>query len=126
MTALVLDATDRKELLDRFVRYVQIDTQSDENSTTSPSTEKQKDLGRLVADELRSLGCEIVSPRGKAERSGILCFRHPAAATQALFERLMAARIVVSLRAGAIRLSPHFYNSEGDVERMLDLLKRSI
>jgi tripeptide aminopeptidase len=57
MTALVLDATDRKELLERFVRYAQIDTQSDENSTTSPSTEKQKDLARVVAEELRALGC---------------------------------------------------------------------
>ena len=51
MTAIALDARDRQELLERFVRYVQVDTQSDENSTTSPSTEKQKDLGRLLVEE---------------------------------------------------------------------------
>jgi tripeptide aminopeptidase len=56
MNAIVLDAVDRKELLDRFLRYVQVDTQSDENSTSSPSTEKQKELSKLLADELRALG----------------------------------------------------------------------
>ena len=43
-------------VLDRFLRYVRIDTQSDASSPTCPSTEKQKDLGRLVAQELRDLG----------------------------------------------------------------------
>ena len=42
----------------RFVRYVQIDTQSDTESETTPSTEKQKDLSRLLADELRALGLD--------------------------------------------------------------------
>jgi tripeptide aminopeptidase len=57
MTAIALDANDWQEMLARFLRYVQVDTQSDENSTTSPSTEKQKDLSRLLAEELRALGC---------------------------------------------------------------------
>ena len=57
MTAIALDAKDRKEMLARFLRYVQVDTQSDENSTTSPSTAKQKDLARLLAEELKALGC---------------------------------------------------------------------
>ncbi len=41
---------------DRFLRYVQIDTQSDPESGTVPSTEKQKNLGRLLVEELKSLG----------------------------------------------------------------------
>jgi tripeptide aminopeptidase len=41
---------------DRFLRYVGIDTQSDPASDTCPSTEKQKDLGRLLAQELRDMG----------------------------------------------------------------------
>lgn len=43
-------------LLDRFLRYVKIDTQSDPHSPTQPSTEKQKDLGRVLAAELLKLG----------------------------------------------------------------------
>jgi len=56
MLAIALDERDREELLERFLRYVAIDTQSDENSTTSPSTAKQKDLAVLLAEELRALG----------------------------------------------------------------------
>jgi tripeptide aminopeptidase len=41
---------------ERFIRYVQIDTQSDPQSTTFPTTEKQKDLGRLLAEELNAIG----------------------------------------------------------------------
>ncbi|MEY4904297.1 MAG: hypothetical protein RLZZ292_2112 [Bacteroidota bacterium] len=43
-------------VLDRFVRYVQIDTQADPTSTTSPSSEKQKDLSRLLVEELLAMG----------------------------------------------------------------------
>lgn len=52
-----IDSTTRHELLERFLRYVKIDTRSDESSTSSPSTEKQKDLSRLLAEELKALGC---------------------------------------------------------------------
>jgi tripeptide aminopeptidase len=41
---------------ERFLRYVQIDTQSDPQSSSHPTTEKQKDLGRLLADELKQIG----------------------------------------------------------------------
>jgi tripeptide aminopeptidase len=41
---------------ERFLRYVVIDTQSDPSSPTCPSTEKQKDLGRLLAAELQAMG----------------------------------------------------------------------
>lgn len=41
---------------ERFLRYVQIDTQSDPKSETFPSTEKQKDLGKILVAELQQLG----------------------------------------------------------------------
>ena len=44
------------DVTERFLRYVVIDTQSDPNSSTCPSTEKQKNLGRLLASELQALG----------------------------------------------------------------------
>lgn len=43
-------------ILDRFLKYVKIDTQSDPNSTSHPSTEKQKDLGRVLVEELQAIG----------------------------------------------------------------------
>ncbi|GAB3983282.1 peptidase T [Spirosoma terrae] len=49
-------ATYQYTAVDRFLRYVQIDTQSDPQSTTNPSTEKQKDLSRLLVQELQEMG----------------------------------------------------------------------
>ncbi|WP_416068021.1 peptidase T [Rhizobium sp. ZK1] len=43
-------------VLDRFLRYVVIDTQSDPASSTQPTTEKQKDLGRVLVAELLEIG----------------------------------------------------------------------
>jgi tripeptide aminopeptidase len=43
-------------LLDRFCRYVQIDTQANEASTTYPSTPGQLELGRVLVEELRAMG----------------------------------------------------------------------
>ena len=48
-------------MLERFLRYVRIDTQAQEGSPTYPSTAKQLDLSRLLADELREIGLEDVS-----------------------------------------------------------------
>jgi len=42
--------------IQRFIRYAQIDTQADENSSTIPSTEKQKNLSSLLVNELKELG----------------------------------------------------------------------
>ena len=43
---------------ERFLAYVQIDTQSDPHSTSSPTTEKQKNLGKVLVSELQALGIE--------------------------------------------------------------------
>ncbi|HEU5277761.1 MAG TPA: peptidase T [Gaiellaceae bacterium] len=48
------------DVLERFLRYVQVDTQSDDDSETYPSTEKQLDLGRMLAEELREARLEDV------------------------------------------------------------------
>ena len=50
----------REGVVDRFLRYVRIDTQSKEEQTRVPSTETQWTLARLLADELEQLGVENV------------------------------------------------------------------
>ena len=47
---------NKEELISRFMRYVQIDTQSDPESNAHPTTEKQKDLSRLLQEELVQMG----------------------------------------------------------------------
>ena len=44
--------------IERFIRYAKIDTQADDTTGTTPSTEKQKNLGRLLVKELLELGLE--------------------------------------------------------------------
>lgn len=57
MTAKI-SSRHQEQLLERFLRYVKIDTRSDEASKSSPSTEKQKNLSRLLVEELKDLGCD--------------------------------------------------------------------
>jgi len=49
-----------QSLIDRFIRYVKIDTQSSETTGTCPSTAKQHDLAALLFDELKALGLNDV------------------------------------------------------------------
>lgn len=51
----------KKTILDRFLKYISYDTQSDENSETCPSTKKQFDLANYVKDELIKLGLKDVT-----------------------------------------------------------------
>jgi len=58
VTPLAAELAD--DVLDRFLRYARIDTQSAHGATTSPSTEKQLDLCRLLRDELDEIGLDDV------------------------------------------------------------------
>ena len=59
MTAVTM-MPPRESVVDRFLRYVRIDTQSREGESTTPSTETQWTLARMLAEELRELGAEDV------------------------------------------------------------------
>jgi tripeptide aminopeptidase len=60
-THAALAARLAEDAAERFLRYVRIDTQSDEDSESYPSTAKQLDLLRLLVDELAALGLDDVS-----------------------------------------------------------------
>src|ERR1051325_5133480 len=68
MTALMLlcslsfaQVKPKEQAIDRFLRYVKIDTQSKEDQPTVPSTKKQFNLANLLATELKNLGAKNVS-----------------------------------------------------------------
>lgn len=54
----------RQRLIDRFLRYVAVDTAADENSGDYPSSSGQRRLAEIVADDLRQIGCEDVRVDG--------------------------------------------------------------
>ena len=65
-------------------------------------------------------GVRVTSPRDDAHRSAIICLA-PERAAEA-YHAVKRAHIVCSLREGAIRLSPHCYNTVEEMERVLDVL----
>jgi tripeptide aminopeptidase len=100
-----------EDAAERFLRYVRIDTQSDEDSETYPSTEKQLDLLRLLRDELEAAGLTDAA----IDRYGYVTATLPATAerdipTIALFAHADTAREV----SGA-NVSPQRLRYEGGV-----------
>ena len=76
---------DQLPIAERFMRYVQIDTQSDPDSTSFPSTDKQINLAKLLVEELKEMGILQVSldaygyvmatiPSNTAAQKPVLCF----------------------------------------------------
>jgi di/tripeptidase len=63
----------KESIVERFLRYVQIDTQSSEDSNTIPSTKKQLQLAKLLENELHGLGAADV----RLDEHGILYARVP-------------------------------------------------
>jgi cysteine desulfurase/selenocysteine lyase len=66
----------------------------------------------------------LVSPSDERHRSAILCIAPPNAAD--VHRRLKAAGVVCVLREGAIRLSPHFYSTIEEMDKVLDVLDESL
>jgi cysteine desulfurase/selenocysteine lyase len=84
---------------------------------------------RLV-DGLQRLGFKILGPATGPNASGITTVWDPARDMQALFERLTSERIICSSRQDRqgrqyIRFSPHFYNTEAEVDHILDVIARA-
>ncbi|MEW6365495.1 MAG: aminotransferase class V-fold PLP-dependent enzyme [Acidobacteriota bacterium] len=76
---------------------------------------------RLV-EGLRSKGYLVLSPRGPGESSGIVSFSHPKWEPRDLEARLRAASVVCANRLGYIRLSPHYYLTEAEIDLALRAL----
>lgn len=66
----------------------------------------------------------LVSDVGERHRSGIVCLRPPR--VQDVYRALHDAGVYCSLREGAIRLSPHFYNTVAEMERVVALLEETL
>ena len=68
-------------------------------------------------------GLQVASPLEPERRSHLICLRgEGAAATQALHERLLEAKVVTALRGDRIRVSPHLYSADADADRLLAAL----
>ena len=79
---------------------------------------------RLIAG-LEPRGYKIVSPRGPGEWSGIVSFTSPQRGHDKTVQMLRKDhKIEIAMREGRLRCSPHFYNTEQQIDRLLDALPK--
>jgi len=76
-----------------------------------------------LSECLLQAGFEITSPRDAGETSGILTFRHQGLDSDHTVETLKAENIFLSARHGSVRVSPHYYNSQEEIEAVVDRIK---
>jgi selenocysteine lyase/cysteine desulfurase len=83
---------------------------------------------RLLAERLmlglRGLGWNVITPPDPADRAGIVVFSHPAFDSREVMHKLRHLGIMISARNGTLRASPHFYNSEEEIDRLLAELSK--
>ncbi len=81
-------------------------------------------LARRLGEGLAGGGFEMVEPwpRTPRESSGIVSFRKPGVDALALLRDLTAADVIARIHRDFVRLSPHFYNTDEEVDRVLDVL----
>ena len=99
------------DVLERFLRYVQVDSQSDPaNMDVTPSTPRQHDMARVLADDLRAIGCVDVTADEHAYVTGTLPASAGAEAAPAL---MLCAHVDSSPDAPAAGVRPHIVRYEG-------------
>lgn len=77
-------------------------------------------LNALLAENLRSRGYAVLSPMGEGERSGILIFSaKDKSGNESIVKRLNEAGVLVMERGGGVRVAPHFFNTDGDIQRLI-------
>jgi selenocysteine lyase/cysteine desulfurase len=76
---------------------------------------------RLI-EGARRLGLTVVSPRGEGERSGIVALTAEGFDAAAVAAALEKESIIVAARRGWLRVSPHFYNTPAQIDRLLEAL----
>lgn len=80
-------------------------------------------LADRLREELPGRGYELVfTPSLPSERSGIVSFRHPRMVPAELHARLREAGVIIAQRGDFLRASAHYYNSDEDLDRLLEVL----
>jgi selenocysteine lyase/cysteine desulfurase len=83
-----------------------------------------RELTERLIGGLRARGYPVLSPRGEGEWSGIVSFTAPVGHDHGQIVRTLRKehRVEIALREGRLRASPHFYNTERQIDRLIEVL----
>lgn len=76
-----------------------------------------------LCEQAASAGLELFSSQAEAERSGIVSLTTPGRDPMELMKRCRAEGVVVNCRANRLRVSPHAYNTDEEIDRFLEAVK---
>ena len=80
------------------------------------------DLGDYLCERLSERGYQVISARRESEKSAVICCRHEKHSAESLAQSLGERQIVTAARAGRLRISPHFYNTRDEIDRLIACL----
>ena len=92
-------------------------------STSSPVADRILHITEVASERLQQAGAQLVGPQDRKHRSGIVAFEFPGKSAKLLRGRCLARSVAISLRAGRLRISPHAYNNEEDIDKLLAALQ---
>ena len=92
-------------------------------SDASPLADRVVELTDVAIERLRSIGALIRSPRVSGHESGILAFELPGKSPSAVRRHCLEHGVVLSVRHGWLRISPHAYNNQHDIDRLVTHLQ---
>ena len=71
---------------------------------------------------LKAKGYQVITPNDDSDRAGIVVFESEKYSPTELYELLFEKNIITAERGSGLRVSPHFYNTEAEINRLLDVL----
>jgi len=81
-------------------------------------------MTNFLAEEITKLGLEVVTAKSRAGH--ILGARFPDGLPPGLMESLRSRNVFVSVRGNAVRIAPHVYNNQQDLEKTVAAIKSSL
>jgi cysteine desulfurase / selenocysteine lyase len=80
------------------------------------------ELTDYLCEKATARGWQVFSSRADGEKSGIVSLVHPALSAVEVMKRAKASGVVVNARADRVRVSPHAYNTEAEIDRFLSVV----
>jgi selenocysteine lyase/cysteine desulfurase len=80
------------------------------------------DLTSYLLDKIATPQFEIITPKIRHERAGIVSFKRKDKDSAALYQKLKENNIICSLRNGYLRISPHFYNTTAELDKLISII----